>query len=262
MRRGLGLSVAVSIVLVALATGAARAGGDVVCDCSRAAKRAVCFEWRTDRYGHGVLGPRGEWAQLTSSFTGARGCSPVFGLGRVTLPKNRVFEDLAPRLADLDGDGAPEVVVVEASQEGGAEIVVYGHEGRRLVKAAATPPIGQRNRWRAVVGIADLDGDGAPEIAEVVTPHIGGVLRVWAYGDGALTEIASAPGFSNHRIGDPFIVSAVRDCGAGPELVVPDFDWTSLRAVRLSQGELNWRDLGQEPTDAGLYQALLCKDAR
>ncbi|MGF1501394.1 MAG: FG-GAP repeat domain-containing protein [Paracoccaceae bacterium] len=251
---------AAAISLATFVGGAAGAGVQAVCDCSRAAQRAVCFEWSTDRYGHGVL-PEGEWAQLTSGFTGGAGCAPVFGLGRVTLPKDRVFEDRAPRLADLDGDGQPEVVVVESSLRGGAELAIYAHEGRRLVKRAATPPIGARNRWRAVVGIADLDADGRPEIAEVVTPHIGGTLRLWAYRDGALTELASAEGYSNHRIGERAIVSAVRDCGAGPELVLPDFGWRSLRAVRLWRGGLHARDLGLEPSDLGLYHALLCRDA-
>jgi hypothetical protein len=43
---------------------------------------------------------------------------------RLRLPAHRGFEDLVARLADLDGDGAPEAVVVETDIGRGALFAV------------------------------------------------------------------------------------------------------------------------------------------
>ena len=43
---------------------------------------------------------------------------------RVRL-EGQVFEDTAPRLADLDGDGAPEVVTVVSNFAEGAQVMVW-----------------------------------------------------------------------------------------------------------------------------------------
>jgi hypothetical protein len=42
------------------------------------------------------------------------------------LPETEVFEDLAPRLADLDGDGKAEIIVVQSHRDLGARLAVYG----------------------------------------------------------------------------------------------------------------------------------------
>jgi hypothetical protein len=47
------------------------------------------------------------------------------------------------------------------------------------VPLASTPWIGQRFRWLAPVAAADLDGDGAMELAYVDRPHLARTLRVW-----------------------------------------------------------------------------------
>ena len=58
------------------------------------------------------------------------------------LPLNRVFEDLVPRLVDLDGDGRDEVVLVESDLLRGAALVVLG---LRPVRTAAglSPKVGK-----------------------------------------------------------------------------------------------------------------------
>jgi hypothetical protein len=42
------------------------------------------------------------------------------------LPLSRVWEDLQPRLVDMDGDGRDEIVLIEADIARGAAIVAYG----------------------------------------------------------------------------------------------------------------------------------------
>lgn len=224
---------------LALAAGAAAAE-----PCDEAMGVRVCFEGPTARYGHGVLGDTPEWSRLA-----------VEGGPSVVLPEDRVFEDLAPRIVDVGGNGTPEFVTVESSATGGAQLAVYGVDRGSLVKIAATPEIGARYRWLAPAAWRDLDGDGAVDLVYVDRPHLAGVLRVWSFAAGGLYEVDAVEGLSNHRIGVAAIASAVRDCGEGPEIVMPDFEWTGLRAVRFVGRRLEVRTIPGEASLEGVAAA-------
>lgn len=209
-----------------------------------------------DRYPHRVLGDRSETAALVVTLAdGSR--------QTVRWPPGMVFEDTVPRLADLDGDGAPEVVTVESSATEGARVAVYGLRDGRLTRLAATPHIGTRFRWIAIVGAADLDGDGVTEIAAVDRPHLARTLRVWRWQpgpDGArLRPVAALEGVTNHRIGERDIAGGIRDCGAGPEMVLADRHWRHVVAVRLdTDGALMARDIGAFRGPDSLRAAMDC----
>ena len=94
---------------------------------------AAWFAGATDRYAHGVLGDAIEAARLMVETRAGRRL-------QFELPAHRVFEDLEPRLADLDGDGRDEIIVVESDINLGASLAVYALAGDRLVKRAATVP--------------------------------------------------------------------------------------------------------------------------
>jgi len=219
-----------------LAAGAAR--GEIV---------SARFGDPTTRYDHAVLGDAIEYGTLELWLKGGQG-------RRIVLPETRVFEDLAPRLADLDGDGAPEVIVVETDLSRGARLSVYGAGG--LI--AATPFIGRAHRWLAPVGAADLDGDGFAEIAYVDRPHLARLLRVWRFRDGALTLVAEAGGLTNHRIGQDVISGGIRDCGDGPEMVTASADWSRVMATRLQGGALVSRDIGAHDGPEAFAAAMGC----
>ena len=202
----------------------------------------------TGRYAHGILGDALEWGGLQVSLADGNA-------RRFTLPRDHVFEDIAPRLVDVTGDGAPEVLVIETDVNRGAALAIYGPEG----KIAETPHIGQSNRWLAPIGAADLDGDGAVEIAYVDRPHLARVLRVWRFADGDLSEVAQMPGLTNHRIGESFISGRLRDCGAGPEMVLADADWQRVVGVTLKDGQLARRDIGPFAGADSFAAALACE---
>ena len=231
-------------VLACLAALAGPAGAQGLFDAQGLAEAR--FAEPTTRYAHGVFGETEEWGALEmTTMAGAR--------HRLSLPEARVFEDTAPRLADVDGDGAREAVVVEADAALGARLAVYGPGG--LV--AATPFIGTAHRWLAPLPPADLDGDGRVELAYVDRPHLARVLRVWRFEAGELVQVAALEGLTNHRFGDPEISGGLRDCGDGPEWVLADAGWRRIMAVRLEDDRLAARDIGALG-EAGFAPALDC----
>lgn len=201
----------------------------------------------TDRYPHGVLGDRLEWGALELTLSNG-------SKRRIVLPRDRVFEDLEPRLADVDLDGDLEVISIESHQLQGARLAIYDASG--LV--AANPYIGTRFRWLAPVVIADLDEDGAIEIAYVDRPHLAKILRVWRFSDSRLFQVASLQGVTNHKIGENFISGGLRDCGAGPEMVVASRNWGSIVSVQLNATKLVARELGTFEGPQSFTTALAC----
>lgn len=194
---------------------------------------SAAYDEPTRRYPHGVLGDDVEYGALVIHAGGQK--------VTVTLPQDRVFEDLSPRLADLNGDGSPEIVVVESQAQKGAQLAIYDLNGQKI---AATPHIGTRNRWLAPAGIGDLDGDGFVEIAYVDRPHLAKTLRIWRFKHGTLTEIATLPGLTNHRIGEDFISGGLRDCGDRPELILASANWQRIISVRFDGQGWQQSDLG------------------
>ncbi|NKB52922.1 MAG: hypothetical protein GKR97_11975 [Rhizobiaceae bacterium] len=148
----------------------------------------------TRRYRHGILGDDIEAGGLKVMLRNGK-------TAEVSLTKSLVFEDRTPRLLDLDGDGKNEVITLMSSNSKGAAIAVFGSSDGQLELIDQTPFIGRSNRWRNVAGIADYNGDGLLEIAEVVTPHIGGTLKFWTWKNRRLKLAGSKRSFSNHAIG-------------------------------------------------------------
>lgn len=207
----------------------------------------------TDEYGHGVLGQlrdaKGLRLQVSRPGEANHGC-PV----EVWLPEGQVFETIRPILADVTGDGRPEILTTVSSTSQGARLSIFDHAGQHL---AATPFIGQRNRWLAMIGAADLDGDGRVEIALVDRPHLARVLRIFRYEAGRLTEIATLEGVTNHRIGWEEIIGGLRNCGSGPEIIAASGDWSKLLAIRLDE-QLTARALAPYSRRA-LEAAMACR---
>jgi len=214
----------------------------------------------TSRYAHGVLGDAVEWGTLEVTLKNiSAGTTTQSAVARETvqlfrLPLDHVFEDLAPRLWDMDGDGSPEVVVVETDVAQGAALAVYGPRG----KITETPHIGTSNRWLAPVGAADMDGDGKIEVAYVDRPHLAKTLRVWRFERGRLSPVGELAGVTNHRIGEDYISGGVRDCGDGPEMVLATANWSGLVGVRLSGSGFVQRDLGVFQGQHSFAKALSC----
>ncbi|WP_371687440.1 FG-GAP repeat domain-containing protein [Thalassococcus sp. S3] len=205
------------------------------------------YDAPTTRYAHGVLGDAIEYGALVLRVKGR--------VLRFTLPEDRVFEDVEPRLVDVDGDGDHEVIVVETQAQLGAALAIYDARG----KIASTPHIGRTNRWLAPLGASDLDGDGLVEIAYIDRPHLAKTLRIWRFEDDALVPVADHPGLTNHRIGEADIAGGIRDCGTGPEIITADATWTDIMASTLKDGQISTRPIGLHKDRSSFAAALSCE---
>ena len=186
------------------------------------------FDGPTTRYTHGILGDAIEFTELVIETEDWANRVRY----RVILPEDHVFEDLDPRLWDITGDGRPEVVVIETDVARGGSLAIYDQSG----KIAETPHIGRANRWLAPVAAADFDRDGRIEVAFVDRPHLAKVLRIFEWDGTGLVLDAEIGGLTNHRIGEDFISGGLRDCGAGPQMVMANADWSQVMVVSYSDG--------------------------
>lgn len=212
------------------------------------------FAEPTDRYPHNVLGDLPGFGALEVSLPDGRTV-------RLVLTETRVFEDIAPRLWDVDGDGIAEIVAVQSDQALGARLTAWTVQQATdgeidLSLRAAGEFIGTRFRWLAPAGIADFTGDGRPEIAYVEMPHLARRLVLVGLDGDRFVTIARLEGISNHRIGENFITGGVRDCGAGPDLLLPVADRSSIARITFANRRLKveelWPWAGAEALDARL----------
>lgn len=190
------------------------------------------YEAPVDRYGHFALGRPHEYSRLSA--TTDTGRTVTFN-----LPENEVFEDLAPRIVGLAAGEPEEILTIVSRRDSGSRLMMLRLNGGRLEISAQSPAIGTPMRWLNPVGVADLDGDGRAEIAAVITPHIGGTLKVYRRRDKALIEIAALGGFSNHVYGTAELaLSAPISIAGKMRLLVPDVTRRQLRIVGLVNGRL------------------------
>lgn len=191
----------------------------------------------TEAYGHGVLGDRVE-------ATGVAVVDPSSRTVRRLRPPDGVVEGVAPTVADVDGDGVPEVLVTASDAAVGARLVALRPGGG---VAAAGPPVGRGYRWRHRIGVAPFGPDGGTEVAAVRTPHLGGVAEFYRAEGDRLTLVAErAGGYASHRIGSRNLGMAAAgdlDGDGATELLVPDGEARGLVALRRAAGGVTeaWR---------------------
>ncbi len=211
--------------------------------------RCVVYGDVTGRYGHGALGDTLE----PSSLVVVDPAEPEI-VTRTVLDAPLVFEGLQPLVADLDGDGDPEVVTTVADAENGARVAVHSPAGERV----ATGPV-HGPGWRHQLAVAPFGPDGATELAVVLKPHVTRRLEYYRLEDGDLSVRATVDGVSSHAYGSRVLDGAVAveyDDGTA-ELLVPTADRRRLAAVTRDAGDarIQWEwELGGRLTSnlAGL----------
>jgi hypothetical protein len=168
---------------------------------------------------------------------------------RVEAGPDAVFADREPRLADLDRDGTPEVLVVKSYRDKGSVLAVIGRREGAWAIVAETPPT-EPKAWLNPAAVADFAGDGAIGVALVRAPDRDGLLQLWTWEKGRLVLRHEKAGYANHAFGSAALdlAAAVDLDGDGrPELVIPTLDRTSLAVLSL-KGDI--RELRRIPLPA------------
>jgi hypothetical protein len=224
------------------AAAAQRLAGSLVAQ----GQRDVAWAWLgspTVRYPHASMGSREHAGSLHVITRQGRRL-------QLELPLHRVFEDLQPRVQDIDGDGHEEVLLIEAHVTRGAALVAYSlnAQATQLREVARSPDVGSPWRWLNPIGVADFDGDGKLDIASITTPHVGGVLHLYRYRASQIQSFAQITDVSNHRMGDPNLQlhAILQEPGKRPTIVVPDMSHRALHALRWEgskPGEGAWKEL-------------------
>lgn len=197
---------------------------------------AAWYARPTDRYKHGVLGDRIEGGSLKVNTDGET--------YEYVLPTNRVFEDIVPRLADLDGDKRTEIITIQSSVNAGAAVVIYGMRNGKITELAKSDFIGTPNRWLNIAGIANYrNARQGKQIVWVETPHIGGKIHIGTF-DGEKFTVEGPEQFkwprgkavmSNHAIGSrdqSLSVTVDIDENDTLELIVPGADRKGMWIMR------------------------------
>lgn len=199
-------------------------------------------------------GKQGDWRTLEVTVkTGKRRKDRE--VRRFVLPNARVFEDIEPHLADVTGDGLPEVLVVEHHVDYGPRLAIYNADGF----VTATDWLGARQAWLAPVGAIDVDGDGAVEVAYVDRPHVRKVLSIYKFAGGHLTPMVEITPFTAHRMGDDYISGGTRTCRGTPAFILGNGDLSELVAVSWSGSRPVARAIGPDKGPQSLARALSCK---
>ncbi len=178
------------------------------------------------RYRHGVLGDAVEGTRVLYL---ERHSLQV--LRQLMLPEPYVFEEVAPRAVQWNGNNA--LLTTRSGPLGSqlALIVAGAARADMLDIAALSAPLGTAHRWMSATT------DGVHMLA-VHTPHIGGHLHEYHVDGARLVAHSRGRDVSNHRIGTRETDLAV---WIDNRLVLPSQNFRTLRCFGVDNA---WRDCG------------------
>ena len=182
----------------------------------------------------------------TNYLTAVDGESGAIDWERVFPGRQIAINTSKPAIGDIDLDGKPEIVVVggetDASVTLDTRLYAFEHDGHikwiseplgeRLFPVGSNSPTLEGTMGDSAITLADLDGDGTPEI--LVAPGAGTTVnarvQVWD-SQGRKLDRYSEPGTSMGRATRTTVVDL--DLDGDPEIVVGNVAWSH-------DGELLW----------------------
>jgi hypothetical protein len=207
----------------------------------------VRYAERMRRAGRGIFGERWEYRSLR--LRQMRGREAVSWIDHeIELPEGDLFEDRVVRHVGTrseDGCGLG-FLVIRSHRQDGAGLALYALAAAELQSRAVSAPLGSADRWRDVIGMADVVGDGRQRIVEVVDPHRSGRLQLDTIVEGRIEAAATLDGYTSHRFGTlrQGIGALIDLTGDGvADIVVPGSDWRCLALVTARRGML--REIGR-----------------
>jgi len=164
--------------------------------------RVLILGGPTDRYDHDILGDAIDASAINLIET-----EPELRiLKTIMIEAPDVIEGISAIWADIDNDGARDIIVTLSNNRGGSRIDAFHEDGTLLTES---DPIGLGHRWRHQIAVASFDGSGMPLLAAIRTPHIGGIIEFFQYENGKLEITNEIKGFSSHSIGSRNLDSAL-----------------------------------------------------
>lgn len=208
----------------------------------------VRYAERARRVGQGLFGERWEYRSLR--LRQMRGRESVSWTDHeISLPTDELFEDRAVRHVGSPAGEACGVgfLVIRSHRHLGAALALYALGATPELEArAVSAPLGGPDRWRDVIGVADVVGDGRMRIVEIIDPHQFGRLQIDTVGDGRIEPSATLDGYTSHRFGTlrQGIGALLDMTGDGiADIVLPTSDWKCLALVSARRGVL--REIGR-----------------
>ncbi len=180
----------------------------------------------TDRFPHSALGDNLEATSVVVVTVGVNEVETIYRSG------DDVIESIAPLLADVDGDGVDDVVLI-VSNDSEAWLVVVSSTGGGVV--AISDPVDRLLGWRHLIAVGPLGPTGQTEIAEVLYPDAQGSVRFLSLSGGKLGVVATRTGYRSHEFGARNLEQAVAadiDRDNYVELIVPTLDRQHIAGVR------------------------------
>ncbi len=193
------------------------------------ANRLVILTEPTARYDHGIAGDEFEASGIVLVET-----EPEFRvIQTIPIGAPDVIEGISAIWADIDNDGARDIIVTLSNNQSGSRIVAFREDGTLLAESV---PIGLGYRWRHQIAVAAFEPNKPPLLVDVRTPHIGGIVEFLQFNNGKLEVVNEINGFSTHSIGSRNLDSAL----AGDfnndgiiELLAPDQGHINLGIISL-----------------------------
>jgi len=216
-------------------------------------ERILLLTKPSTRYPHGIAGDELEATEITLVET-----QPSLNIAvQIAIPGQKVVEGISPIWADLDGDGRREVIVTQSDSDEGAQVVVYDESGKHVAEG---PAVSRGNRWRHQIAVGPFGANGEVELAEVLTPHIGGIAGFYRLEGNSLDLKVQQGGVTSHPLFSRNLdmgLAADMDGDGQPELVVFDQQFEELTALRRTADgvELAWQTPvgGKAVTNLGAF---------
>ena len=192
---------------------------------------AVYAEASNRRYVHGIMGDDLEGSVLVV----LRVVDDAFEIvAQVNLEGDAVYEGLSPMWADVDEDGTQDLITTVSDSRVGSRIRAYlfTDDGIHEVDGQS---IGQANRWQHQLAWGAFGANGEMQLVDVLTPHIGGVVRFYQFTGDSLEIVATQSDYTSHVIGSRNLDMAVAGDFNGdgqPEIVLPSQGRTSIAGIQ------------------------------